>query len=63
MVASTEVVWRLGIQDGSSDYMFDASGGVIETHGGCLGIILSLSLYVATWASLKHGRLDVISGT
>lgn len=53
----------LGIQDGSSDYMFDASDGVTETPGGCLGIILSFFLHVATWDSSQHGRLGVISGT
>lgn len=53
----------LGIQDGSSDYMFDASGGVTETPGGCLGTILSFSFHVATWASSQNGRLGVISGT
>lgn len=56
--------WRgLGIQDGSSDYMLDASGGVTEKPGDCLGIILSFSLHVATWASSQHGRFGVISGT
>lgn len=52
-----------GIQDGSSNYMFDATSGVTETPGGCLGIIHSFSFHAATWASSQHGRLGVISGT